>query len=156
MTQYVVYFYDDSGLITSVNRADRSADDPFLKGKDRLAMADYIKAKMTTEHPDRPIETVDVHVHGGGWSFVLGKDGNPQKDNSGNYILTPPPFVITPPTVADYAVFGLIKSGALNPAKDLHPHYVTGLNRTLASFGLSTIPGIDPLPLPTRSCKLLG
>jgi len=154
MTQYVVYQFDTkTGVIKGTNSANRSDNDPFLSLPGNLALLDYLTAVMTTTHPDRSQESVTTQVTGGGWGFSLDVKGNPQKDAGGNYILVPPPWTIFKPSVMDYAVLGHIKSGALNPATDLPPAYIVGLNRALASLSLPVVPNTTVQPTPTRTAQ---
>jgi len=153
MPRYVVYQYDPkTGFINGTNAAERQNDDPFLTLPGHLAVTDFITATMITAHPDRPQESVAVQVHGGGWSFVLGEDGRPSTDADGNYMLAPPAWSTIPPSTHDYAVLGHIRAGVLDPAKDFHPNYITGLNRALAAVGARTISDVAVQPVPTRTC----
>lgn len=153
MSQKVVYQFDPkTGFITGTVSSNWDDAHPFLAAPNQVVVTDHIKATMTTEHPDRPAESQETLVNGGGWAFSLNANGVPACDADGNYILIPPPFVAYAPSPTDYVVIGQIKSGALDPNKDIHANYVTGLNRALNAAGVNTIPGTTLHPLPTRTC----
>lgn len=116
-----------------------------------ILLTSYLFATMITDHPDRPRQAQYTQVQGG-WAFVLGVNGKPTVDITGNYILVPPAWENIKPTSADYSVLGHIKSGALDSAVDIHPFYIVGLNRALNSIGAPLIKGTTLQPTPKRSC----
>lgn len=146
----VIYTFDPStGFIGSTVSGSWHKDHEVFMRPHTIVADGHIPAVHTIVDSYGETREFNCNVPSG-WTLLLNEKGDPQVDENGSLLLSPPPHHVPDPDIMTYIFLAQTRSGHIDP-KEVHRDVITDVNHRLAKIGQSIIPGTELLPHPQHS-----